>query len=71
MGGTVEETIFDPEQIALAEKIAKVAELPAVGIDFYGDKVIEMNAGPMLYYPTGDESATKCVKAYADYLEKI
>lgn len=70
-GGTVEETKLTPEQIALVEKIAKIIDLPLMGVDFYGDKVIEINAVPSLYYPTGDESADKCVKAYADYLENL
>lgn len=72
MGGTIEESDITPEQIELSEKIARVAELPVIGIDFYGDKIVEINAGPGLYHLTGDEeSANKCVEAYADYLENI
>jgi len=72
MGGTNEESDITLEQIELSEEIARAVELPVVGIDFYGNKVIEINAGPSLYYPTGDdESANRCVEAYADYLEKL
>ena len=72
-GGTAEDCSgdFSPEQRELAEKIARAAELPVVGIDYYGDQVIEINACPSLYYPTGDESATRAVEAYIEYLAKI
>ncbi len=72
-GGTAEDCSgdFSPEQRELAEKIARAAELPVVGIDYYGDQVIEINACPSLYYPTGDESATRAVEAYVEYLAKI
>jgi len=55
----------------LAETIARVAELPVIGVDFYGDQVIEINACPSLYYPTDDESAAKAAEAYIDYLARI
>lgn len=55
----------------MSEEIAKAAQLPVVGIDFYGDQVIEFNACPMLYYPTGDGTSIKAVQAYVDYLEQI
>lgn len=70
-GGTMEYTELDPERIATAEKIAKIADLPVVGVDYYGDTVLEINAGPALYHPTGDEWATNSIKAYVDYLETI
>ncbi len=71
VGGTVEETELDPKLIELAEKAARTIDLPLIGVDFYGDKVIEVNPAPSLYYPTGDDSADKCVKAYVDYLENL
>lgn len=55
----------------ISEKIAKVAQLPVIGIDFYGDQVIEFNACPSLYYPTRNETATKAVTKYIDYLEQL
>lgn len=72
-GGTAEDCSEEltPGLRELAEKIARGAELPVVGIDFYGDQVIELNACPSLYYPTGDAAATKAVKAYIDYLETL
>ena len=72
-GGTAEDYSgdFSAEQRELAEKIARASELPVVGIDYYGDQVIEINACPSLYYPTGDESATRAVEAYIEYLAKI
>jgi len=72
-GGTTKDCSaeFSAEQRALAEKIAQAAGLPVVGIDYYGDQVIEINACPSLYYPTGDESATRAVEAYIEYLAKI
>ncbi len=72
-GGTVEDRSAQTsdEMRKLAEKIARTAELPVIGIDFYGDQVIEINAAPSLYYPTGDETATKAVIAYVDYLETL
>lgn len=72
-GGTAEDYSqkITAEQVTEAEKIARAAQLPVVGIDFYGDEVIEVNACPSLYYPTGDEAATRAVEAYVDYLEKI
>ncbi len=55
----------------LSVEIAKAAELPVVGIDFYGENVIELNACPSLYYPTGNETATKAVDAYVNYLANL
>lgn len=69
MGGTVKEVELSPEKIELSERIAKVTDLPVLGVDFLGDKVIEINAGPALYWPTGDGNEDKCVKVYADYLD--
>lgn len=72
-GGTVADcsASFTPERRKLAEQIARAAELPVIGIDFYGDQVIELNACPSLYYPTGDGAATKAVEAYVDYLASL
>ncbi len=70
-GGTMEYTELDPERVAIAEKAAKTADLPVVGVDFYGDKVIEINAGPSLYHPTGDKWAMHSIEAYVDYLEQL
>lgn len=69
-GGTMRRIELDTDRIAIAEKAAKAADLPVVGIDFYGDYVIEINAGPSLYHTTGDNWATDSIKAYVDYLEK-
>lgn len=72
-GGTVEDCSeeFSTEMRELAEKIARTAQLPVIGIDFYGDQVIEINACPSLYYPTGDAMATRGVEAYIDYLAEL
>lgn len=72
-GGTAEDRsgAFTPAQIELAERVARAAELPVVGIDFYGDQIIELNACPSLYYPTGDAAALKAIAAYIDYLETL
>lgn len=72
-GGTAEDCSakFSAERRELAEKIARAAQLPVVGIDYYGDQVIEINACPSLYYPTGDESAWRAVDTYIEYLAKI
>lgn len=72
-GGTMEDCSekLTPAMRELAEKIARAAELPVVGIDFYGDQVIEINASPALYHPVEGEAATKAIKAYVDYLEKL
>jgi len=70
-GGVMRHVEFTNEQIAQAERIARLFELPVIGIDFYGDRVIEVNASPALYCPTGDEWADKCVESYVDYLEKM
>ena len=72
-GGTTEDySALVPNEVKMvSEKIAQAAELPVVGIDFYGDQVIEFNACPSLYYPTGDTTAVKAVTAYIDYLEQL
>lgn len=66
-GGSMEDvTDTLPEEYRkMAEKIARGFSLPVVGVDFYNDKVIEINCGPALYYPD------ICVKKYIDYLETI
>lgn len=71
VGGTMKHVELTDEQTAQAERIARLFELPVIGIDFYGDKVIEVNSSPALYCPTGDEWAEKCVESYVDYLEKM
>lgn len=72
-GGTAKDCSdeFTPEMRELAEKIARVTQLPMIGIDFYGDEVIEVNGCPMMYYPTGDASATRAIEAYVDYLAEL
>lgn len=72
-GGTTEDYSdkITTEMREMSEKIAKAAQLPVIGIDFYGDQVIEVNACPSLYYPTGDDAATRAVYAYVDYLEQL
>lgn len=73
-GGTVEDyssRISDTTK-SLAELIARTTELPVIGIDFFGDYVIEVNACPSLYYPFSDpQLATKCVGSYVDYLSTL
>lgn len=72
-GGTVEDysALISEEMKAMAEKIALVAQLPVIGIDFYDDQVIEFNACPSLYYPTTDTTSTKAIDAYIDYLTQL
>lgn len=72
-GGTAEDysASVPDEMKAMAEKIALAAQLPVIGIDFYGDQVIEFNACPSLYYPTGDAASTKAIDAYIDYLAEL
>lgn len=72
-GGTVKDysDLITDETKFLSEKIARAAQLPVVGIDFYGEQVIEFNACPSLYYPTDDAAATKAVTAYVDYLAQL
>lgn len=72
-GGTAEDySAKIPAKLRqLSVEIAKAAELPVVGIDFYGENVIELNACPSLYYPTGNETATKAVDAYVNYLASL
>lgn len=72
-GGSAKDysVLITDEMKLVSEKIAKVAQLPVIGIDFYGEQVIEFNACPSLYYPTGDTAATKAVAAYVDYLAQL
>lgn len=72
-GGTAKDysSLITDEMKKMSEKIAQAAQLPVIGIDFYGGQVIEFNACPSLYYPTGDAAATKAVTAYVDYLERL
>lgn len=72
-GGTTKDysDLITDEIRMMSERIAQAAELPVIGIDFYGDQVIEFNACPSLHYPTGDATATKAVVAYINYLEQL
>lgn len=73
-GGTVEDysEIITDELKEMAEKIARAAELPVVGVDLFGGKVIEINAAPSLYWPfTNSSQSMKAIEAYVDYLERI
>ena len=71
-GGTVEDETdtFPLEKKALAEKIAKTLDLPVVGIDFFGDYVLEVNASPSLYYPLDGPRADFGVEKLVDFLEQ-
>lgn len=72
-GGTARDVSaeFSPEMREMSEKIARAAELAVIGIDFYGEQVIEINGCPMLYYPTGDAAATRAIEAYVEYLARL
>ncbi len=72
-GGTVEDcsAAISPAVKEMCARIARAAELPVIGIDFYGEEVIEFNACPSLYYPTGDASARVAVEKYVDYLGQL
>ncbi len=72
-GGSAQDysALITDEMKMISEKIAKATQLPVIGIDFYGDQVIEFNACPSLYYPTRNETATKAVTKYIDYLEQL
>ncbi len=72
-GGTVQDVSgeISEEQKMLSEKIAREFELPVIGIDYFGENVIEVNSAPSLFYPTDDKSATFCVEKYVDMISKI
>lgn len=72
-GGTVKDVSKEitEEQKKLSEKIAREFALPVIGIDFFGENVIEVNSGPSLFYPTGDDSATICVEKYVEMISKM
>ena len=72
-GGTAEDVTdkLSPELVKLSEKIASELVLPVVGIDFYNDQIIELNATPSLYYPIPTENANRSVDKLLDYLETI
>lgn len=73
-GGTVEDYSdrITPEQKAQAELIARTMELPVIGIDYFGDQVIEVNACPSLHYPFAEsEKARRCIEEYVNYLERL
>lgn len=71
-GGTVEDVTdeFPAEKKALADRIAKTLDLPVIGIDFFGDYVLEVNASPSLYYPLDGPRADYGVEKLVDYLER-
>lgn len=71
-GGTVEDETdnFPQEKRALADRIAMTLDLPVVGIDFFGDYVLEVNASPSLYYPLDGPRASYGVEKLVDYLER-
>jgi cyanophycin synthetase len=71
-GGTVEDVTdsFPEEKKALADKIAITLGLPVIGIDFFGDYVLEVNASPSLYYPLDGPRAEYGVQKLIDYLER-
>lgn len=72
-GGTMEDVTgsISAAQRALSEKISRTFELPVIGVDFFGDYVIEVNSTPALYHPVSGASSTFCVKKLIDYLETI
>ena len=73
-GGTARVVLADElgdKKIKTAETIARLCDLPIVGIDFLGDYVLEINATPGLQMPTGDQYETYAVEKYIEYLEKI
>lgn len=71
-GGTVEDVTdaFSEEKRALADRIAKTLDLPVIGIDFFGDYVLEVNASPSLYYPLDGPRASYGVEKLVEYLER-
>lgn len=72
-GGTMEDftSQIPAEQRELSERIARHLELPVIGVDFYGDYVIEVNAAPALYQPVQTAGATSCITKFLDYLETL
>lgn len=73
LGGTAHDITdsFSPALAQQSETIARAFELPVVGIDYFGDKVLELNANPSLYYPTGTPRATLALERLVDYLERL
>lgn len=71
-GGTLLDisATINRKQRAEAEKIAAAFELPVIGIDYFGEYVIEVNSTPSLYYPPGP-AAELCVEKWIKYLESI
>ena len=71
-GGTVVDITdeFPEEKRAIADRIARILDLPVVGIDFVGDYVLEVNASPSLYYPVDGPRAEYGVQKLVDYLER-
>lgn len=54
-----------------SEKIARTMELPVIGIDHFGDYVIEVNSTPALYHPVPGEAAEICIEKWVEYLETV
>lgn len=71
-GGTVEDVTddFPDDKKALADRISRALDLPVVGIDFFGDYVLEVNASPSLCYPLDGARADYGVEKLVDYLER-
>lgn len=71
MGGTVKTIELPADQRDISARVAELTGLKVVGIDFFGDKIIEINSSPSLYMPSGDDSADLAVRKYLEYLESI
>lgn len=71
MGGTVKTVQLSATQRAVSTRVAKVTGLKVVGIDFFGENILEINSSPSLYMPSGDEFADLAVRKYLEYLESI
>lgn len=72
-GGTMEDVSekFPLELRILSEKIAKEFGLSVIGIDFFGENIIEVNSAPALYHPVDGPSSTLCIEKYVDMISKI
>lgn len=72
-GGTMEDVSekFPTELRVLSEKIAKEFELAVIGIDFFGENVIEVNSAPALYHPVDGPASTLCVEKYVDMISAL
>lgn len=72
-GGTMEDVSekFSPRLRELSEKIAREFELPVIGIDFFGENIIEVNSAPALYHPVDGPASTICVEKYVEMISEI